>query len=281
MRVKQRGWGCMQFYHSLFLFSERIDIMSRLSRKSLFSNVIHVMIQGINKEFIFNEADDIKKYLYYIFKYKEDFNIELIAYCMMNNHAHFLVHIQNIDDLSRYIKKCNESFVYYYNKKYNRVGVLFRNRYQSEDVCDDLYVLNCINYIHDNPVKAKMVNCAKDYPFSSCKEYIEGTGISQNTVIKRICNNTYNFERIDQNSFIRPFIDTEEDKALISYNSKIEFGISEFLTKNNLQLIHVLSKTTYLKSLFEFLINQYKINIKDILEYFNISKYFLNKVLQK
>ncbi len=52
------------------------------------------------------------------------------------------------------MRNLNQSFSQYYNKLNDRVGTIFRNRFQSEVITDQKYLQNCISYIHNNPVKA-------------------------------------------------------------------------------------------------------------------------------
>ena len=62
--------------------------------------------------------------------------------------------------------------MYWYNVKYQRVGHLFQDRFKSEPVDSDAYLLTVIRYIHQNPVKAGLCERPEDYPYSSWKEYL-------------------------------------------------------------------------------------------------------------
>ena len=70
--------------------------MPRLARKDFKTPFLHVMVQGINKEYIFSKDDYIKTYLELLHKYLKDFPITIIAYCIMHNHAHLLVYVEDI-----------------------------------------------------------------------------------------------------------------------------------------------------------------------------------------
>ena len=72
------------------------------------------------------------------------------------------------------IKRIASSYVYYYNHKYSRDGHLFRERFKSEPVNDMAYFVTLLRYIHQNPVKAGIVEHVKDYEYSSWGEY-DGT----------------------------------------------------------------------------------------------------------
>ena len=70
------------------------------------------------------------------------------------------------------MKRINIAYAYYFNKKYNRVGHVFQDRFKSESVEEESYLLSVIRYIHNNPLNAKMVNDPTLYPWSSYNYYI-------------------------------------------------------------------------------------------------------------
>jgi putative transposase len=64
------------------------------------------------------------------------------------------------------------SYTIYFNYKYKAVGHLWQGRYKSKVIVKDSYLLECINYINNNPVRASLVDKARDYPWAS--ENIKG-----------------------------------------------------------------------------------------------------------
>lgn len=105
--------------------------MPRQPRNNIKTYYFHVMTQGINKEYIFNNDIDTKYYIKIMYEQKEDLDIKIISYCIMNNHAHILICTKDVADLSKYMQKVNTRYAVYYNKKYNRVGYVFRDRYNT------------------------------------------------------------------------------------------------------------------------------------------------------
>ncbi len=90
----------------------------------------------------------------------------------MTNHIHLLIKAEK-EDIDLIIKRVAGSYVYWYNWKYNRSGHLFQDRFKSEAVEDDAYLLTVIRYIHQNPLKANMVKKIGDYKYSSYNDYID------------------------------------------------------------------------------------------------------------
>lgn len=76
--------------------------MPRVSRKDLQTPFLHVMVQGVNKEYIFKNEEYIEEYLNIIEQKKENYNFLILAYCMMSNHAHFLIYTENVEEFGKF-----------------------------------------------------------------------------------------------------------------------------------------------------------------------------------
>ena len=177
--------------------------MSRISRKNYTSNYYHVMVQGINKEFIFNKKTYMEEYKKIIHSKLENSNIIILAYCIMNNHTHFLIHTEKVEYLSKFMQKINTSFSNYYNKIQDRVGYVFRDRFRIQTILNQKHLFNCLYYIHNNPVKAGIVNNIEDYQFSSYNEFFNNNYIINDYSIKLLFDTSTNylerFKNIHQN----------------------------------------------------------------------------------
>lgn len=145
--------------------------MPRQARKKSESGVYHIMLRGINRQVIFEDNEDLSVFLKTIDMYKAEFECRIYAYCLMKNHVHLLIKIDN-DELHKYMRKVAAKYVYWYNWKYDRVGGLFQDRYKSEPVEDERYFLTVLRYIHQNPVKAAICGSIAEYKDSSYNEYI-------------------------------------------------------------------------------------------------------------
>ena len=181
--------------------------MARIAREHAAANFFHVMIQGNNKNNIFNTNELKIKYKQYIYEKRNDYDIKIIAYCIMDNHVHLLVHCQDIANMSNFMKSLNQSYSQYYNRINDRIGTIFRGRYKSENIMNQKYLENCINYIHANPVKAGIVREMNEYNFSSYNDYINKNGIIDDDILRlinldvdnyyqkfyNICDENYNF----------------------------------------------------------------------------------------
>ena len=151
--------------------------MPRLARNDIETAYHHIMVQGIAREHIFEDNQGKERYLRRISDLLKENKIEVLAYCIMSNHAHFLVYIDNIQALSDSMRKANTAYAVYYNKKKKRVGYVFRDRYRSEPVKDERHLLSCIVYIHNNPIAAGMCEERCQYKWSSWHEYMNESKI--------------------------------------------------------------------------------------------------------
>ena len=80
------------------------------------------MLRGINKQIIFEEAEDYQRFLDTVKKYKIVSGYTIYAYCLMNNHVHILLKVGQ-EDLDLIIKRIAGSYVYWYNWKYGRISI--------------------------------------------------------------------------------------------------------------------------------------------------------------
>ena len=148
--------------------------MARQQREKSSTGIYHVMLRGINRSDIFLEDEDKVVFLNTLLLKKSKEEYVLHAYCLMDNHVHLLIQ-EKEDDISRIMKRIGITYVRYFNKKYQRIGPLFQDRYKSEKVEDDGYLLTVMRYIHNNPVAAGLVKKPRAYNWSSYNDYLVKT----------------------------------------------------------------------------------------------------------
>jgi putative transposase len=146
--------------------------MSRQARKLSATGFYHVVLRGINRQHLFEEESDFTYFLNVIQQIKDERAFELHAYCLMSNHVHMLLRENQMGDISLIMKRLLTKYVMYFNRKYQRNGALIASRYKSIPVEVDEYFIPLLRYIHQNPVKAGMVEKMEDYKYSSYKEYL-------------------------------------------------------------------------------------------------------------
>lgn len=147
------------------------DFLPRIAREYSELKVYHITIRGIDKQNIFFDEDDKSKFIDIIKESKEKYKYEIYAYCLMDNHVHLVIYDKE-QKISKIMQSMEVSYAFYFNKKYERVGHLFQNRFFSKKVEDREYLKMVCRYIHQNPLKAG-IESTENYKWSSYKEYIK------------------------------------------------------------------------------------------------------------
>ncbi len=147
--------------------------MSRPLRIEYADAVYHVMNRGLNQKRIFVNKQDYETFLLTLEEACRLFNVIAYAYCLMPNHYHLLIRTPS-GNLSRFMRHLNGVYTQRFNRGHSRDGPLFRGRYKGILVQEDSYLIEVVRYIHNNPIKAKMVDRLSQFKWSSHKAYIGG-----------------------------------------------------------------------------------------------------------
>jgi putative transposase len=142
--------------------------MPRIGRIVLPNYPHHVVQRGHNRQVVFASSDDFERYIADLRELKEAFGVRVYAYCLMTNHVHLLLAPgETASGLGQLMKALAARMTRYRNKLEGRSGTLWESRYKSSVVQSDTYLLACSRYIELNPVRARIVSQAEDYPWSS------------------------------------------------------------------------------------------------------------------
>jgi putative transposase len=133
----------------------------------------HIYNRGVNKQTIFFEEDHYSICLRLIRKYLSICSVELLAWCLMPNHYHFIVWTELENGISRFIQVVFNAYVQSLNKRIERKGPLFEGRFKHVLIDEQTYLMQLCRYIHLNPVKAGLVRKPEEWAFS---DYLEWTG---------------------------------------------------------------------------------------------------------
>lgn len=146
--------------------------MPRLARQKISHGIFHIMGRSISEIDLFKEHEDKLKYFSLIKKYQGIYIFKIYAYCLMKNHFHIMIDA-NGADISKIMHSINFSYAQYFNRKYNRHGHLFQDRFKSKLVTNQKYLLALSAYIHNNPAEiVGYENCPEKYEYSSLAVYL-------------------------------------------------------------------------------------------------------------
>lgn len=107
-------------------------------------------------------------------KSKNLFLAEILAYCLMPNHFHFLLKQTGNKGIPTMLANCQNGYAKYFNIKHKRVGPLFQSMFKAIRIENDEQFLHVSRYIHLNPSTSYLVEI-KDlasYPWSSYQHFI-------------------------------------------------------------------------------------------------------------
>ena len=252
--------------------------MPRCARNIMISGFYHIMIRGVNKNIIFREDDDRKLFLRLLYYHKNKLECKIHTYCLMDNHVHLLFEDKE-SNISDFMRDVTSQYASEFNKKYKRVGHLYQERFKSEVVYDDTYLMRLIRYIHRNPEKAGICK-TENYKWSSYKEYMNKPFIiekeyilskfdaEEKKAIKKFNDFILNSEDEKKDElFVLKKLTDEQAIEIIRYVTKIE-NILEIREYEKEERIRIINKILTIKNL----------NDSQISRVLKISKNFRNNL---
>ncbi|MDD4980058.1 MAG: transposase [Candidatus Omnitrophica bacterium] len=141
--------------------------MPRTARITIENSCYHIITRGNQKQSVFRNPQDYEKYLNILIKYKRRYKFKLYCFCLMPNHVHLIIEVENPFLLNKIMRGLNLSYTLYFNYRYKTVGHLWQDRYKSKIIHKDGYFLACINYIETNPLRASITANINGYRWSS------------------------------------------------------------------------------------------------------------------
>lgn len=250
-----------------------------LSRKQVY----HVMLRGNDRQNIFIDDEDKKRIVDILIEKKNNSAYYIYAFCVMDNHIHLIIKEGN-DSLSRSIKRIAISYALFFNKKYKRIGHVFQDRYKSENIEDDRYLLSAIRYVHQNPLKAG-ISSIDEYYWSSYREYLGDaiivTDVSE--ILEMISNNKDSalkeFIRLSHESTGDLLIDVPDDKEIDE--ELVEVYIKIYLNERNISLIDLKKNSSkwMLRELVGLLLQKTTLSRRSIANVLGLNREAVRKIV--
>lgn len=188
----------------------------------------HVMNRGAAHKNIFNTDQQRLLFLNLLREASLYYNLEVHAYCLMDNHYHLLINTPQ-GNLSQGMRHINGIYTQKFNLTENIDGPLFRGRYRAILVEDDTYLLQVSRYIHLNPVDVGLVVHPENYPWSSYKDYISKspqTPWLRIHFIKEIISTTN--KEISYQNFVNDGVDAMTKSFYSKQRQPVIFGDKSF-----------------------------------------------------
>lgn len=146
----------------------------------------HIYNRGINRHAIFFTGANWGYFLTRLREYFTPDHADMVAYCLMPNHYHLLVHIRNENFGLKVMQPFSVSYTKSINKQENRVGPLFQGPFQAKRIDSESSLVQVSQYVHLNPVLAGLAFHPTQWKFSSYLDYVglrDGTFPQSNRVL--------------------------------------------------------------------------------------------------
>jgi putative transposase len=152
--------------------------MPRHGRCVLPGVACHITQRGVDRRETFSSSSDHLAYLTLVRENATDAGVRLLAYCLMTNHVHLIAVPEREDSLAVLLRRVHGRYAQYYNIRHGRTGHLWQNRFFACVLQED-HLWTALAYVERNPVRAGIVGCATDYPWSSAAAHVTGADTSE------------------------------------------------------------------------------------------------------
>ena len=145
--------------------------MSRQARVVCPGYIYHVTQRGNNRQYIFEKDEDYILYLKRIEEYRQKWDVDIFAYCIMGNHVHFILRPNTQEGLAKMFRSVHMRYAQYFQKKTLGSGHVWQGRFYSCLLYGD-HIGEAMRYVELNPVRARIVGNAWEYSWSSTRAHL-------------------------------------------------------------------------------------------------------------
>lgn len=242
--------------------------MPRTERKKADNAIYHVMIRSISEVKLFKNSSDKDEYLKQMKYYQKIYKFKVYAYCLMNNHGHFIID-SNGADISEIMHCLNFKYAITFNRMHKRHGHLFQDRFKSKIVDSDRYLIVLSAYIHNNVLSIREYeNCPEKYKYSSLKVYLglekDTTGLLDEAFIMQIFSKNVKKAREKYAKLVYLCDDKKIKKELEFEDEKTEYRSERKIIIRNFraeEILEFLSEETGINRTMVFIKNNRKAKI--------------------
>ena len=142
-------------FRQVFLLS--LSIVARLPRYFVPGQPQHIILRGNNRQAIFTAEQDYLFFRNCLVEAAQRFGLAVHAYVWMTHHVHLLATPNDVASLPKTLQSAGRRYVQYFNVTYGRSGTLWEGRYRATVIDSEPYLLTCMRYVEENPVRAGRV----------------------------------------------------------------------------------------------------------------------------
>jgi putative transposase len=179
--------------------------MPRISRAMAVDLPHHITQRGNYRHGVFEKEGDYLQYLEWLTTYSRKYLLKIWAYCLMENHVHFIAVPMDPGSIGRTFNTLHMRYAQYIKRRRNGTGHLWQGRFFS-CVLDKRHLYTAMRYVENNPVRANITKKADEYRWSSARRHVRGT------VDPVLSNDCYMHESVENWS---AYLEQKEDSRQI------------------------------------------------------------------
>lgn len=209
--------------------------MGRVARVVAAGYPHHVIQRGNRRQKVyFNESDRVE-YLRILKEQSEKYGLKVWAYCLMENHVHLIVVPESEESLGQGIGETHKRYTRMINFREKWRGYLWEGRFKSF-ILDEVYLYAAIRYVERNPVRARIVQKAENYQWSSAEAHV-------NNVKDPILSDFYLTQEIEDWRDYLSFGNKAEEQMMRQHSfSGRPWGTEEFVVELEMRLGRILRR---------------------------------------
>ena len=148
--------------------------MPRTARASLGNWCYHVLNRGNGRAEVFHKQDDYAAFVALFEPACERLRMRIVGYCLMPNHFHLVLWPHGDGDLGRWMQWLMTAHVRRYHRHYASSGHVWQGRFKAFPIQQDEHFLTVLRYLERNPLRARLVQRAEDWTWSSLRQRLAG-----------------------------------------------------------------------------------------------------------
>jgi len=210
--------------------------MGRVPRLQSSGVHYHVIVRCNNQAFYFEQEEDFSIYLSILGLVRRKHQLKIFNYELMNNHVHLFLESSEKYPLSKSMQLLNWKYANHYNRRKNRKGHFWMDRYKCIPVESDQYALALMRYINRNPIRGGMIKEVGEWKWSGSRFYILGE--KNDLLIRHPSYLQLGFDAQTRQTRYREFVNNvllTEDKRDLFYSESLVIGSESFTRKLNLE----------------------------------------------
>jgi putative transposase len=142
--------------------------VARQNRIQLAGAYYHVGNRGNARATVFGSDEDRHQFVATLADVIERYDWRCSSYCLMTNHYHLTLTTPS-PNLGAGMGRLNQLYAQWYNRRHDRVGHLFQERYWSHVIETEAHLARAARYIVDNPVRAGLCARPEHWRWSSAR----------------------------------------------------------------------------------------------------------------